>query len=324
MQSAGDLEKYGYCPVSWWLSREVQIQNQDTARGIDDHQDASEGFRGLAEQERSFLDWHFSLFISLTVLINLFLVFLIFVPSMPLSPKRYMLLGLTFMWMGLAAFYLYRQGKDGGYRLQSFQETAVTVLSLISLLLSFNIIALILLGNAPEWIYGFFSLIWLCVSVLMAVFERQQNRVSQKMRGLLRLGGEVEYVGEDDAPVLRSESAGVAGRPDLIIRQEGGLVPLELKTGRTPRGPLFSHILQIGAYCIIVSEVYGQRVEKGILRYPKQDFDVEFDENLEALVREKLREMEELERSGDVRRNHQRKGKCDHCSRLQACPQAIR
>jgi len=324
MQSAGDLEKYGYCPVSWWLSREVRMQNQDTERGIAEHQDSSEGFQGALDQERSVLEWHFSLLISLAVLVNLTLVFLIFLPSMPLAPKRYILLGMTLLWMVVAAGYLIHRGRQGRYRMESFHEVAVTVLSIISLLLAFNIIALVLLGNVPDWVYGFFSLFWLVLSLLMAYFEREQGRQSSMMKGMLNLEGQVVYVGDDNAPVLRSEASGLSGRPDLILRQGDDLVPLELKSGRTPRGPLFSHILQVGAYCILVSDVYGKRVEKGIIRYPEQDFDVDYDENLEALVREKLQEMEALELSGEVRRNHQRKGKCDHCSRLDACSQAIR
>ncbi|NCB17765.1 MAG: hypothetical protein EOM65_16535, partial [Synergistales bacterium] len=75
------------------------MQNQDTERGIAEHQDASEGFQGALDQERSVLEWHFSLLISLAVLVNLTLVFLIFLPSMPLAPKRYILLGMTLLWM---------------------------------------------------------------------------------------------------------------------------------------------------------------------------------------------------------------------------------
>lgn len=324
MQSAGDLEKYGYCPVSWWLSREVRLQNPDTERGICNHQEASEGFHGVMHQERHVLEWHFSFLISLAVLVNLSLVFMLFTPSLPLASKRYILLGMSLLWMLLAAAYLFHRGRQGRYSVEGFHEVAVTVLSIISLLLAFNIIALVLLGNVPEWVYGFFSLFWLALSILMAYFERQQGRRSSHMRGSLNLDGQVLYVGDDRSPVLRSESSHLSGRPDLILLQGDDLVPLELKSGRTPRGPLFSHILQLGAYCILVSDAYGKRVEKGIIRYPEQDFEVDFDENLEALVREKLEEMEALELSGDVRRNHNRKGKCDRCSRLGVCPQALR
>jgi len=324
MQSAGDLEKFGYCPLSWWLSRDSEIHMRETAEGTMVHDSLSHRLRSFQDQERSVLDWNISFLISIAVLVNLVSVFFIFMPGTSLDVKRFLLLGLSTVWIAVAALFLYRAGTHREVYDNDFHETAVTALSITVMILAFNIVALVLLGSAPEWIYGFFSVMWLIISAMVLFFGRSEEKYFRALQQKLKITDKVEYVGDDRAPVLRSEDSGLSGKPDFILRRSGELIPVELKTGRTPKGPLFSHILQVGAYCIIVSDLYGQRVEKGLIRYPKGEFEIEFDENLEQLVREKVREMESIENSGEAHRNHQRKGKCDHCSRSEGCPEAIR
>ena len=324
MQSAGDLEKYGYCPLSWWLSRDSEVYREEAAEGTRAHDSMSRGLRSIQEQERSVFDWQTSFLISVTVLLNLIGVFLIFMPGTSLGVKRSMLFVLSSAWVAVASIFLYRLRANLEFYANDFRDSAVTTLSIIIMIMAFNIVALVLLGSAPEWIYGFFSVMWLIISAMVLFFGRLEKRDFQNLQSKLRINEKVEYVGDDQAPVLRSEGSGLSGKPDFILRQSGSLIPGELKTGRTPKGPLFSHILQIGAYCIIVSDIYGQRVEKGVIRYPKGEFEIEFDENLEEMVRDKVREMGIIEQSGEAHRNHQRKGKCDHCSRYELCPEAIR
>ena len=72
--------------------------------------------------------------------------------------------------------------------------------------------------------------------------------------------GRVDYIGEGNAQgrLLRSETYRLTGRPDYIVEINGELVPVEVKSGRMPRGPLFSHILQTAAYCLLLEEEEGR------------------------------------------------------------------
>jgi CRISPR-associated exonuclease Cas4 len=147
--------------------------------------------------------------------------------------------------------------------------------------------------------------------------------LAKRKRRKVNVDGKLLYVGTDDQRLLVSEKYKLTGRPDYILMVDDELIPVDLKTGRQPRGPLFSHILQIGAYCLLLSDENGKRVCRGILKYGDVEHEIEFDEELENLLLSKLAEMRGLMISGDVHRNHNRVGKCVGCSRRDGCPERL-
>jgi len=96
-----------------------------------------------------------------------------------------------------------------------------------------------------------------------------------------------------------------------------------MKTGRNPRGPLFSHILQTATYCLLLEEEYGKPPPFGLLRYENSQHEIDYTQDLKKLVLSKLIEMRELMETENVHRNHNRKGKCVHCSRRGKCPERL-
>ena len=74
---------------------------------------------------------------------------------------------------------------------------------------------------------------------------------------------------DDSSDILVSKKYNISGRPDSIITLDDKYIPLELKTGRVPKGPYFSHILQIAAYCLLVEETYKVTPPHGIIKYSK-------------------------------------------------------
>ena len=121
-----------------------------------------------------------------------------------------------------------------------------------------------------------------------------------------------------------SEKYRLSGRPDFVLLIEDEHIPVELKTGRVPRGPLFSHILQVATYCILMEEEFGNPPSHGIIRYGQVENEIEYDEALKDMVLKKANEMRGfLISGGDVHRNHNKPGKCKHCSRRNVCPEKL-
>ncbi len=120
-----------------------------------------------------------------------------------------------------------------------------------------------------------------------------------------------------------SKRYGLSGRPDAVLLEGETHIPVEVKTGRTPRGPLFSHILQIAAYCLLLEEEYGKPPPYGVIRYGDGSHDIEYNEDLRRLVLEKVGEMRACIAKGEAHRNHNRPGKCVHCSRRSVCPERL-
>lgn len=85
---------------------------------------------------------------------------------------------------------------------------------------------------------------------------------------------------------LRSERYRLVGRPDALRRRpDGRLVPIELKHRSLPRrGPYPSHLVQLGAYCLLVEETTGVAPPFGLLRYRDGEVEVPFDAELRRTV----------------------------------------
>jgi CRISPR-associated exonuclease Cas4 len=265
--SASEMERYGYCPLSWWLGRTgVDAEGSEVASGLEKHQEISASLKMLLHEE------HKSRETSSTLL-----AVVLYIGILVLA----------------ALFILWRIGSNEG-----------------------NIIIIVSL---------FFML---GASFLLYRLLQSTERVD-KLRDDYKLGeGEIEA--PDDlttkSPVLKSDKYNLAGRPDYILHEDGVRIPVEVKTGRRPRAPFFSHVLQTGAYCLLVEEMYGKSPPGGQLRYglETEPHTVEWEPKLKAIVLEKLEEMNDaLAGRSEVHRNHNRPGKCQNCSRRRGCSERL-
>jgi CRISPR-associated exonuclease Cas4 len=84
-----------------------------------------------------------------------------------------------------------------------------------------------------------------------------------------RAAGTLVAIDAGDARTLRAPRYGIVGRPDAIRRlPDGRLVPIELKSRPAPPGgPPRSHLVQVGAYCLLIAETTGRDPPYGLLRY---------------------------------------------------------
>ena len=117
------------------------------------------------------------------------------------------------------------------------------------------------------------------------------------------------------------------GRPDYLIKQGDMRIPVEVNTGRRPKAPFFSHVLQIGAYCLLSEETFVGKPSCGQIRYgfDSEPHEVKWDSKLKALVKEKLEEMNDILKGNmEAHRNHKRVGKCNSCSRRKGCPERLK
>ena len=130
-----------------------------------------------------------------------------------------------------------------------------------------------------------------------------------------------------ETPVLKSPNYNLAGRPDYLIKEGNQRIPVEVKTGRRPKAPFFSHVLQIGAYCLLSEETFTQKPPHGQIRYgfDSDPHEVKWDSDLKILVTEKIEEMNDILKGNmEAHRNHKRVGKCNNCSRRKGCPERLR
>lgn len=152
-----------------------------------------------------------------------------------------------------------------------------------------------------------------------------QAQRSQKAAGLP--GGRIIYSdtrawGEVAKP-LYAAALGLTGKPDYLVESNGQLIPVEVKTGKTPAAPYDSHIYQIAAYCLLVEKTLGKRPPYGIIHYPEHNFAVDYSPALENALLDTLAEMRRDERKSEIPRSHENPARCAHCGFAEICEERL-
>ncbi len=164
----------------------------------------------------------------------------------------------------------------------------------------------------------------LLLFIFALVFLWQSNR-QRKQAGLP--GGRVIYTDtrawdEVEKPLF-SQELGLTGKPDYLVEQKGRIIPVEVKTGRTPEAPYDSHIFQVAAYCLLVEKTYGKRPPYGIIHYPNRDFAVDYTPALESSLLDLLAEMKRDETRTNIQRSHMDAARCRKCGFKKVCDQSL-
>ncbi|MBW8010792.1 MAG: Dna2/Cas4 domain-containing protein [Chloroflexi bacterium] len=160
---------------------------------------------------------------------------------------------------------------------------------------------------------------------LLALVLLWQSSRQQHAAGLP--GGRVIYTdtrgwGEVEKP-LYDPVVGLTGRPDYLVKKGKDVIPVEVKTSRTPDAPYDSHIFQLAAYCLLVARGMKRRPPYGILHYPKRTYAVDYTEALETSLLDLLVEIRNLERNEEAYRSHEQLPRCNSCGFRNDCDQRL-
>lgn len=121
------------------------------------------------------------------------------------------------------------------------------------------------------------------------------------------------------AQPLYSARYRLAGKPDYLVQTSRGLVPVEVKPGRSASQPYASDILQLGAYLLLVREETGKRPAYGLLCYGQHKFEIPYTTSLEKSVITCLEQMKRLHDARQVRPQHDEPQRCLRCGHRDQC-----
>jgi len=324
--SASDVEKFGYCPLSWWLSREKDgdVTNESLEEGEKEHKKIGEKLDSLKIKEQK-LELLENTILGLAILTTVVSIFGIsFLTSDEIFSSIFVVLALT--WLLAATFFLFIDEGYKGLIEETKLERIVLIFAMIATMLSVFSFSIPIRDYLMAQIAQLLSLSWLIGASYWLKHSLTIKSETEQERKDLKLEEEkINYVDklEKKSKLLKSEKYKLRGKPDIILEKEGNPIPVEVKTGRVPEGPFFSHILQIAAYCLLVEEDMGKKPPYGLIRYGDTEFDIEYDEDLKKLLLEKLKNMREYIKNQDVHRNHDREGKCKNCSRRKICEESL-
>lgn len=319
--SAGDLEKFCYCPLSWQL-RDNEMREVCLDQGREGHERMADDLQGIVRGERRASQYEQLVIAASVVATALALTGVFTFASTDLLLRAQVLSVLALLWILLAVTVLYKSARTRAPWDKEKSELGIGILAILAMVLALNAVPIFGISPDQGLLAEAIALLLLMTASLALYLSHMQAEKAKKIRESSKVRGRITYIGEGGEPrVLWSEEYGLAGRPDYILELDGELVPVEVKTGRVPRGPLFSHIIQLAAYCLLLEQ--EGRVSHGILRYGSVEHVIDFDQNLRSLLLTKLTEMRAVMASGKAHRDHDRPGKCRSCSRRDACPERL-
>ena len=161
-------------------------------------------------------------------------------------------------------------------------------------------------------------LLWLLLAVAAYIVLARWTRHRRRALGI----ADGVVVSADDslirAPTLRSARLGLVGRCDHLLRVGEAYVPVEQKPGARRLQP--SHILQVGALCQLVQEVYGLRPPYGVMVLAGGSQErVAFTRGLERGVVRTMAEMRRMLENGDAPGPRWVPARCRACGYRPVC-----
>jgi CRISPR-associated exonuclease Cas4 len=168
----------------------------------------------------------------------------------------------------------------------------------------------------------------LYAGILLLLFAFILFFISGRQRRLSGLpGSRVIYTdtrawGRVEKPLF-DRDLGLTGKPDYLVEKNGRIIPIEVKTGRTPKAPYDSHIFQVAVYCLLVQKTYGKRPPHGIIHYPGSDFAVDYTPQLENALLDLIADMRIDSQRPEVLRSHEDEHRCRRCGFREGCDQRL-
>jgi CRISPR-associated exonuclease Cas4 len=154
---------------------------------------------------------------------------------------------------------------------------------------------------------------------LLLLNERRGLRsrlIVEKQRALGLPEGELVYEDADgQGEPLTSSAYPLVGKPDYVVRApDGHPVPVELKLNVSDvTAPHSNHVVQLGAYCLILEDYFEHPPTHGIVRYADCEFTVEYTPALRKKVIRLLGAMQKCSEQEPPPLASQKAAKCRAC-----------
>jgi len=124
--------------------------------------------------------------------------------------------------------------------------------------------------------------------------------------------------------LLFSKTHRLVGQPDYLLATHAGIIPVEVKSSKTPPHPYPSHILQLAAYCLLVEEAESRPPPYGFIKYPDRTFQVPYTPGLRRMLLDTLEAMRtDLAGGAEVHRGHNEARRCLACGYREVCGEAL-
>jgi CRISPR-associated exonuclease Cas4 len=361
--SASDLERHAYCPLSWSLARDGKTgRGKAIDKGRIKHAEIHQKVENFKQKQndlrRALIIWSWWFTIVVIFITDAIIFTNISDDRTPIDISRYLsILSVVWLVAGLLAIYLpWRKWIDlpieksrelqdlknlnevaipgtlqpydfiGGWRQGGRVEAGLLMVATI-----FGLHAIGLLWAENKEQAGFILVTVAMIWTLLASWQLQRALLADNALEVARINAgldentDVAYSDDEaTAGLLIDDFSGLRGRPDQIVIVDGEFIPVEQKTGKIPDKPHKSHKMQLLAYLHLVESTTGRKPPYGVLKYGSENLHtIAWDDENKHQLFSAIKEVQRLMVQGGAERNHNRKGKCENCSRRYACDSSL-
>ena len=361
--SASDLERHAYCPLSWSLARDGKTGrgkaiDKGRIKHAEIHQKVENFKLKQNDLRRALIIWSWWFTIVVMFVTDAIIFTNISDDRTPIDISRYLsILSVVWLIAALLAIYLpWRKwinlpiekspelqdlknldevaiprtlqpyGFIGGWRQGGRVEAGLLMGATI-----FGLHAIGLMWTEDKEQAGFILVTVAMIWTLLASWQLQRALLADNALEVARINAgldentDVAYSDDEaTAGLLVDDLSGLRGRPDQIVIVDGEFIPVEQKTGKIPEKPHKSHKMQLLAYLHLVESTTGRKPPYGVLKYGSENLHtIDWNDENEHQLFSAVKEVQRLMVQGGAERNHNRKGKCESCSRRYACDSSL-
>ena len=361
--SASDLERHAYCPLSWSLARDGKTGrgkaiDKGRIKHAEIHQKVENFKLKQNDLRRALIIWSWWFTIVVMFVTDAIIFTNISDDRTPIDISRYLsILSVVWLIAALLAIYLpWRKWIDlpiekspelqdlknldevaiprtlqpygfiGGWRQGGRVEAGLLMGATI-----FGLHAIGLMWAEDKEQAGFILVTVAMIWTLLASWQLQRALLADNALEVARINAgldentDVAYSDDEaTAGLLVDDLSGLRGRPDQIVIVDGEFIPVEQKTGKIPEKPHKSHKMQLLAYLHLVESTTGRKPPYGVLKYGSENLHtIDWNDENEHQLFSAVKEVQRLMVRGGAERNHNRKGKCESCSRRYACDSSL-
>jgi CRISPR-associated exonuclease Cas4 len=168
----------------------------------------------------------------------------------------------------------------------------------------------------------YISILFLFIAIVLFIVATRQKHQAGIPAGKV-IYTDTSRWGKVEKPLFDPNNR-LTGKPDYLVDQGNQIIPIEVKSRKSPQAPYDSHIYQLAAYCLLVQYEYGTRPDHGILHYANRTFLIDFTPTLEDSIKSIIREMQARTARSQVKRSHEDPKRCLHCGYRSICDQSLR
>lgn len=176
-------------------------------------------------------------------------------------------------------------------------------------------------SNWWQLLGGLVALFLLFGGGLMFCYARRKRAISLPAGRIV--SADMDHLGTPGNPLF-SKTFQLVGQPDYLLATRVGVIPVEVKSSKTPSRPHPSHVLQLAAYCLLVEEMEGRPPPYGFIKYPDRTFQVPYTSELRHMLLDTLDAMRaDLINQAEVHRDHSEIRRCLVCGYRETCGEAL-